>query len=83
MAHIFLNILIANLYQNRTFGHMSFIGNRFLPTVVKSQFTHFVFPLFKDVSGLTVSKCAFKHATSNVINIKQQDFEYSEAKKEL
>lgn len=76
MAHVFLNILIANLYQNRTFHHISFIGNRFLPSVIKSQFTYFTYPLFKDVSGLTVNKCAFKHAISNVINIQPRNHEY-------
>lgn len=76
MAHIFLNIMISQLRQDKSFKHISFAGNRFLPAVVKSHFTYFTYPIFKDVSGLTIDKCAFKHAVSNVVNVQQQDWEY-------
>jgi hypothetical protein len=75
MAHIFLNLLIAHLRQNATFKHVQFIGNRFLPAVIHSHFTHFTYPIFRDLSGLRVEKCAFKHAVSNAINIQRQDWE--------
>ena len=76
MAHIFLNVLIAHLYQDFTFKHIAFIGNRYLPVVVNSRFSRFVSPIFHDVSGLTISKCSFQNAASSVIDIQEKDFEY-------
>jgi hypothetical protein len=77
MAHIFLNLLVARLRQDTTFKHVQFIGNRYLPAVIESHFTYFAYPIFRDVSGCKVDKCAFKHAVSNAINIQQQDWEFS------
>jgi hypothetical protein len=77
MAHVFLNLLVARLRQDTTFKHAQFIGNRFLPAVIESHFTYFTYPIFRDLSGLRVEKCAFKHAVSNAINIQQQDWEFT------
>jgi hypothetical protein len=77
MGHVFLNLLVARLRQDTTFKHAQFIGNRYLPTVIESHFTYFAYPIFRDVSGLRVDKCAFKHAVSNAINIQQQDWEFT------
>jgi hypothetical protein len=76
MAHIFLNLLVARLRQETTFKHTQFIGNRYLPAVIESHFTYFTYPIFRDVSGCRVEKCAFKHAVSNAINIQGYDWEF-------
>lgn len=69
MSHTFLNILVTKLRNDKAFQHISFVGNRYLPSVTKSYFSYLTYPIFKDVGGLSVYKCTFKHGVSNVISI--------------
>ena len=75
MSHTFLNLLVTKLRNDQAFKHIAFIGNRYLPCVTKSYFTYLTHPIFKDVEGLTVYKCTFKHGVSNVINISPNPWE--------
>jgi hypothetical protein len=71
-----LNILIARLRQDTTFKHLQLIGNRYLPAVFHSHFTYFAYPIVKDVGGITLDHCAFKHAVSNAVSIQSPEWEY-------
>ncbi|EAY20183.1 hypothetical protein TVAG_021280 [Trichomonas vaginalis G3] len=75
MSHVFLNILVTKLRSDQAFKHIAFIGNRYLPALTKSYFSYLTFPVFKDVSGLTVYKCTFKHGVASVINVQGNPWE--------
>ena len=76
MGHLFMNILISNLKQDKTFHHIRFIGNKYLPYVLKSHFTYIANPIFKDVSGVTIDTCTFKHSVSNIVNMAPLPYEH-------